>query len=106
MIDFHTGYMTDTINDLFYDILAHGVVSSSVIVRCIFFAVNQEFRVEQVTVSAMADFVDWRRVKVNEDGSGYVFASASFGKEGLISAGVSDVFGIRIRIAIWLQALL
>lgn len=51
--------MTDTINDLFYDILANGVVSSCVVVRCIFFAIDQEFWMEEVAVSAMADFIDW-----------------------------------------------
>ena len=55
----HTGYMTDTINDLFYNILANGVVPSSIVVRRIFFAFDQEFWVEEVAVSAMADFVDW-----------------------------------------------
>lgn len=102
----HTSYMTDTINDFFYDFLADGVVSPSIVVRCIFFAVDQEFWVEQVAVSAMADLVDWRRVKVNKDGSGHVFASTGFGEERLISTSVTNFFGIRIWPAIWLQALL
>lgn len=98
--------MTNTISDLVDDILANGVVSSSIIVRCIFFAVDQEFWVEQVAISAMADFVDWRRFKVNKDGSGYVFASAGFGKERLVSTSITQIFGIRTWVAIWLQALL
>lgn len=93
--------MTDTIYDLFYDILANGVVSSSIVVRCIFFAVDQEFWVEEVAVSAMADFVNWRRVKVNKNGSGNIFASAGFGKEGLVSTSITDIFGIWVRVAIW-----
>ena len=61
---------------------------------------------EQVAISAIADFVDWRRVQVNKDGSGYVFASAGFGKERLVSTSITQVFGIWAWVAIWLQALL
>ena len=58
-----------------------GVVSTGEIVGGIFFAGDQLFGVEELTIGARANFVDDRRFQIEEDTSRHMFSSARFGEE-------------------------
>jgi hypothetical protein len=78
--------------------------------------------VEQLTVASSSDLVNglrqsvynpanrvsatYRRVQVDEDGSGNVFATAGLGEEGLKRATLVEVLGLGVGAAIGQQAVL
>jgi len=58
---------------------------------------------EQLAVITGADLVDWGRVQIDKDGAGYVFTTASFGKDGVELAAVVEGLCLRIRATILLE---
>jgi hypothetical protein len=52
-------------------------VTSGEIIRSIFFAGDQLFGVEQLSVGTGSDLVDYRRLEIQEDTSWHVLASSS-----------------------------
>merc|ERR1719203_1460919 len=66
---------TDTIQDQVNNLLANGVMSTSIVVSGIFLTSHQLLRVEQLAVSSSADFI--------KDSSGYVFSRSSLGEKGI-----------------------
>jgi hypothetical protein len=62
--------------------------------------------VEQLAVSTSSDLIDWRRVQVDKDGTGHVFAAAGFGEEGLVGATFAELLRIGVGTTIWQQAVL
>merc|ERR1719203_1188793 len=74
---------TDTIQDQVNNLLANGVVSTSIVVSGILLTSHQLLRVEQLTVSSSADFVDDSGLQINKDSSGYVFSRSSLGEKGI-----------------------
>jgi len=81
-------------------------VTSCIVVGRIFLAADQQFRVEQLAVITSADLVDWRRVKVDKDGTGDIFATASLREDGIELAGVVERLCVGIRATVLLQAVL
>lgn len=77
------GQFTDTVQDEVNNFFTNGVVTTSVIVGSILLTGDQLFGVEQLTVGTSADFVNDGGFQINEDGTGDVFTSTSFGEEGV-----------------------
>lgn len=61
---------------------------------------------EQLAVGSSSDLVNWRRVQVDEDGTGHVFAAAGLGEEGLVGATLAELLRIGVGTAIGQQAVL
>ena len=76
------------------------------VVGSVLLAADQQLRVEQLAVGAGSDFVDWRRVQVDEDGTGDVFAAASLREEGLERAALVEILRIGVRTTVSLEAVL
>ena len=92
----------DTVDHLF----ANGVVTTGIVVGGILLSADQLFRVEELAVGASADLVDGRRVKIDEERTGDVFAAARLGEEGIIRTLLTDILGIRIRSTVRAKAVL
>jgi len=74
-----SGSVQNHIDELFSD----GVVTSSVVVRGIFFTGDQLFWVEELSVGTGSDFVNDCWLQINENSSGNVFTSTSFREKGV-----------------------
>jgi hypothetical protein len=61
---------------------------------------------EQLAVVTRADLIDWRRVKVDEDGTRDIFAAASLREDGVELARVVERLRVGIRATVLLQAVL
>ena len=61
---------------------------------------------EQLAVGSSSDLVNWRRVQVDEDGTGHVFAAAGLGEEGLVRATLAKLLRIGVGTTIGQQAVL
>ena len=81
-------------------------MTTGVVVGSIFLSADQELWVEELTVFTSADFVNWRWVEINEDGSWDVFATAGLAEEGIVRTAVTKVLGIWIRTSIWKETML
>ena len=77
------GQLADAVQDKVDDLLADGVVTTSVIVGSILFAGDQLLRVVQLAVSSSADFVDHTRLEIEVDATGNVLASTSLREKGV-----------------------
>jgi len=89
-----------------YDLLADGVVATSVVVSSILLAGDDLLRVVESAVGAGANFVTYGGLQVNEHSAGDVFASSGFaeeGVEGIIAATDGLVGG---HLAVGLDAVL
>jgi hypothetical protein len=81
--------LSDAVQNQINDFLSDGVVTTGVVVGCIFFASDQLFRVEQLAVCTSANLIYDSRLKIDEHSSWYVLAGSSFTEErveGVISA--------------------
>lgn len=101
-----TSNTSNAVNDTVDHLLANCVVATGVVVGSILLAADQELGVEEGAVAARADLIDGRRVKVDEEGSGHVFASAGLAEEGLVCTRVTDIRGIWVGTAIVAKAVL
>lgn len=81
-------------------------MATGIVVGSVLLAADQQLGVEELAVGAGADLVDGRRVEVDEDGPGHIFAIAGLGEEGLERARVADVLGVGIRATIGTEAVL
>ena len=70
------GNTANFIQNLIDELLAYGVVTTSVIVRCIFLAGYHVLRVEETAIGTGADFVDNIGLEIAVDGSWDIFALA------------------------------
>lgn len=61
---------------------------------------------EELAVAAGADLVDGRRVKVDEEGPGHIFAAAGLGEEGVVGTRVADIRSVGVGAAIMAKAVL
>lgn len=66
--------LADAVQHQVDDLLANGVVTTSVVVGSVFFASDELLRVEQSAVRAGADLINNGRLKINEDGARDMFA--------------------------------
>jgi hypothetical protein len=77
------GEFTDAVEGEVDNFLTDGVVTTGVVVGGIFLTSDQLFGVEKLTVGTSTDFIDDSGLEVEEDGTRDVFASTSFGEEGV-----------------------
>lgn len=70
------GNVTDLVQNLVDELLAHGVVATSVVVRGILLASDHQFGVEKAAVGAGADLVDDVWLEIGVDGAWHVLAIA------------------------------
>jgi hypothetical protein len=81
--------LSDAVQNQINDFLSDGVVTTGVVVGCIFLASDQLFRVEQLAVCTSANLIYDSRLKIDEHSSWHVLAGSSFTEErveGVISA--------------------
>lgn len=69
---------TNLIQSTIQDLLSDSVVTSSVVVGGILLTTDQQLWVEELAVITSSNLVDWRRVQIDKDGTGDIFAAASF----------------------------
>jgi len=74
---------SDSVEDKVDDFLTNGVVTSGVVIGGIFFTSDQLFWMEELTVSTSSDFINDSWFQINENGTWDMFASTSFGEEGV-----------------------
>merc|ERR1712018_226074 len=96
----------DSVQDQVHDLLADGVVTTSVVVGGILLAGDQLLGVEQLTVCAGADLVDDGGLQIHEDGPRDVLAGASLGEEGVEGVITAPDGLVRGHLAIRLDTVL
>jgi hypothetical protein len=96
--------LSDSVEAEVDDFLTNGVVTTGVVVGSIFFASNQLFGVEQLSVGTSSDFIDDSGFKIEEDSSGDVLASSSFREKGVESIITVSNSLVRGHLAIRLDA--
>jgi len=74
---------SDSVEDKVDNFLTNGVVTSGVVIGGIFFTGDQLFWMEELTVSTSSDFINDSWFQINENGTWDMFASTSFGEEGV-----------------------
>jgi hypothetical protein len=57
-------------------------VTTSIVVGCVFLAVDQLLRVEELAIDTVANFIDDSRLKIGIDSTRDVFARTSLREEG------------------------
>merc|ERR1719398_677465 len=77
------GKLTEAVEREVDDLLANGVVATSVVVGGILLAGDELLGVVELAVGAGADLVDHGGLKIEVDAAGHVLASASLGEEGV-----------------------
>jgi len=88
------------------NLLANGVVSTSVVVCCVFLSGDDLFRVVELAVGSGANFVTHGGLEVNEDCTGYMLASSSLGEEGVECIITSTDGLVRGHLSVGLDAML
>ena len=68
------GNTTNFVQNLIDELLANSVVTTGVVVGCIFLAGDHVLGVEEATVGASADFIDDIGLEIAVDGSWDIFA--------------------------------
>jgi len=101
-----TSNTANTVNDIVDHLLADCVVSTRIVVSGILLAADQQLGVEQLAVATSPDLIDGRRVEVDKDGAGDIFAIAGLGEESLERAAITDVLGIWVGTTVGSQAVL
>lgn len=77
------GQLADTVQHQINDLLANGVVATSVVVGGIFLASDQLLGVEQLAVCASAHLIDHSGLQIDKHGTGHMLASAGLAEEGV-----------------------
>jgi len=98
--------LADSVKNKVDDLLANGVVATSIVVGSILLSSDQLLWVEELAVSSHPDFINDSWLKVDKDSPGDMLATASLSKEGvegIISASQSLV---RWHLAIRLDSML
>jgi hypothetical protein len=100
------GQFSSPIQNHVDELFTNGIVSSSVVVGGILFTGDQLFWVEQLSVGTGSDFIDNSWLQINEYGSWNVFASASFGEEGVERIITTANGFIGRHLSVWLDSVL
>lgn len=74
--------LADTIEGVINELLANGIVTTSIIVGGILLTTDQLLRVEEMLVGSSTDLINDTRLQVDKDGTGNVLAIADLGEEG------------------------
>ena len=77
--------------------LITGIMATSKIVGSIFFATNEQFRVEKLVVSSSSDFINNNRIKIYKHSTRDMLSCTSFIEKGVESIITSTVFSLGIR---------
>lgn len=81
-------------------------MAPSIVVGSIFVATDQLLGTEKITVGTSANLIDGRWIKIDEDGTGNIFAAGGFSKESLVRSAFRGFVGnIGIDKAIRLQTM-
>lgn len=97
---------SDSVKAVVDHLLANGVVTTGIVVGGILLSTDQKLRVEELTVGARADLINGGRIQIDEDRSGYMLATAGFGKEGLVGTAIEDVLCVGVRATICSETVL
>lgn len=81
-------------------------MATSVVVGSIFLATDEQFWVKELAVGTGPDLVNGRRVEVDKERTGDVFAAAGLGEECLEGAAIDNVLYIGVRPSIRAEAVL
>lgn len=87
---------TNLIQSAIQDLLSDSVVTSSIVVGSILLTTDQQLWVEELTIVTSSDFIDGGRVQIDKNGTGDVFAAASFSEDGVEFARVVESLCVRI----------
>merc|ERR1711934_907645 len=74
------GELTEAVECEVDDLLAHGVVATSVVVGCVLLAGDELLWVVELTVGSGADLINQGGLKIEVDGTWHVLAGASLGE--------------------------
>merc|ERR1712054_553907 len=100
------GELTEAVEREVDDLLANGVVATSVVVGCVLLAGDELLGVVELAVGASADLVDHGRLEVEVDATRNVLASAGLGEEGVEGVITATDGLVGRHLAIWLDAVL
>uniref|UniRef100_S4RRR2 Uncharacterized protein n=1 Tax=Petromyzon marinus TaxID=7757 RepID=S4RRR2_PETMA len=78
-----TYQLTNAVQHQVDDLLADGVVATSIVVGSVLLASDELLWVEQLPVRARAHLICSRKLQIHEDGAGHVFAGARLAEEGV-----------------------
>ena len=74
--------LANTVQNEVNDLLANGVVSTSIVVGSIFLSGDQLLRVEQLAVGSSSDFINDSGLQINKDSAGNMLSGSGLSKEG------------------------
>merc|ERR1711970_52764 len=97
---------SNSVEDEVDDFLTNGVVTTGVVVSGIFFAGDQLFGVEKLSVGSGADLVNDGGFQIDEDGTWDVLTSAGLGEEGVERVVTSSDGLVRWHLSVRLDAVL
>jgi hypothetical protein len=98
--------LSDSVECKINDFLTNSVVTSGEVVGSIFLTGDELFRMEKLSVSTSSYFIDDSRFEIEEDGSGDVLTSTSFGEEGVESIITTTDGLVRWHLTIRLDTML
>mmetsp|Transcript_68980 Transcript_68980/g.144018 ORF Transcript_68980/g.144018 Transcript_68980/m.144018 type:complete len:288 (-) Transcript_68980:66-929(-) len=99
------GELADPVQHEVDDLLTNGVVTPGEVVCCVFLSGDQLLWVEELTVSAGANFIDDSGFQVNEDRARDVLASTSLREESVESVVATTNGFVRWHLAIRLDSM-
>lgn len=100
------GNPADLVENLVDHLLSNGVVTTSIVVRGILLARDHVLGVEKATVGAGADLIDHIGLEITVDGTGNIFALASFREESAESVVGVGLLALLGQVTIGLNAVL
>jgi len=78
----HVCNLADSVQDKVNDLLANGVMTTSIVVSGVFLSSDQLFRMEQRAVGTSSNLVDNGRFQIDEHSPRNVLSSTGFSEEG------------------------
>ena len=97
---------SNSVEDEVDDFFTNGVVTTGVVIGGVFFAGDQLFGVEKLSVGSGADLVNDGGFQIDEDGTWDVLASAGLGEEGVERIVTSSNGLVRWHLSVRLDAVL
>jgi hypothetical protein len=97
--------LANAIQSAVEEILANSIMAASIVVRSVLLAADELVGMEELGVSASANFVDNRGLQVDHDGTGNVFARTSLAEKGLKALIVTRARHSAVRLNTVLEAI-
>jgi hypothetical protein len=98
--------LADAVKNKVNNLLANGVVATSIVVGSILLAGDELLGVVELAVSASANFVAHSRLQVDEHRAGHVLASTCFGEKGVERVIATSDSLVRGHLTVGLDAVL